>query len=253
MCSENRSLLGMLKPLMIVTGTWKLDKNNSRTYRFYWFYACIYQGIGLTFAFLVTIKFIQFVATGADITCMMFVALMLYSVRLLKIQHNKIRRCDWPAYNIEDSFNDIKNIIVSHRRVIGFIRDVNKSIRYVVLVDVLLNSINIASLATYLTTARSGESLFSVSYLLVQIMQVVVLGLLANEIKFQSQATANVLYNLNWHYLDTKNRKIFLMMLTQCQQIAVISIGPFGPMSINSVISVIKAAYSYMMVMQSYK
>ncbi|KAH1004403.1 hypothetical protein HUJ05_005219 [Dendroctonus ponderosae] len=71
--------------------------------------------------------------------------------------------------------------------------------------------------------------------------------------KSYSQATANVLYNLNWHYLDTKNRKIFLMMLTQCQQIAVISIGPFGPMSINSVISVIKAAYSYMMVMQSYK
>lgn len=37
----------------------------------------------------------------------------------------------------------------------------------------------------FLLQVRSDESLFSVSYLLVQIMQVFVLGLLANEIKFQ--------------------------------------------------------------------
>ncbi|KAH1004437.1 hypothetical protein HUJ05_005249 [Dendroctonus ponderosae] len=188
------------------------------------------------------------------VSCMIFVALMIYSVGLLKMQQEKIRKCEWNSYDMAANPSvDMKALIINNRGVFRFIKHVDKCIRYVILVDVLLSSINIASLATNAWHFRSDDFLFSICFLLMQIVQVLVLGWFANDIIVQSKATADVLCNMNWHYLDIKNKKMFLMMLMQYQHVSVISIGPFGPMTIKSVISVIKAAYSYMMLMRTYK
>ncbi|XP_048518568.1 uncharacterized protein LOC125502977 [Dendroctonus ponderosae] len=428
MYSKHESLVGMLKPMMMFTGTWRLDETKSTVQWLYWLYSLIFQGFGLLFVVLVVTKFIEFVQSGADssdiisaqvyllsttsisgkvliyqvykvsdifkaildeeenlwrsedhefksayqreikyirkwnwgillssmftalalmsagvaslvpvdnstidsdtnhkeefsmfpiwlpyrqsdhrasvvalkciltfvcaslyiVSCMIFVALMIYSVGLLKMQQEKIRKCEWNSYDMAANPSvDMKALIINNRGVFRFIKHVDKCIRYVILVDVLLSSINIASLATnawhvsfkihvfYLTNAlfsndlllsiipflnkhfflqfRSDDFLFSICFLLMQIVQVLVLGWFANDIIVQSKATADVLCNMNWHYLDIKNKKMFLMMLMQYQHVSVISIGPFGPMTIKSVISVIKAAYSYMMLMRTYK
>ncbi|KAH1001427.1 hypothetical protein HUJ04_005451 [Dendroctonus ponderosae] len=394
MYSKHESLVGMLKPMMMFTGTWRLDETKSTVQWLYWLYSLIFQGFGLLFVVLVVTKFIEFVQSGADssdiisaqvyllsttsisgkvliyqvykvsdifkaildeeenlwrsedhefksayqreikyirkwnwgillssmftalalmsagvaslvpvdnstidsdtnhkeefsmfpiwlpyrqsdhrasvvalkciltficaslyiVSCMIFVALMIYSVGLLKMQQEKIRKCEWNSYDMAANPSvDMKALIINNRGVFRFIKHVDKCIRYVILVDVLLSSINIASLATNAWHFRSDDFLFSICFLLMQIVQVLVLGWFANDIIVQSQATADVLCNMNWYYLDIKNKKMFLMMIMQYQHVSVISIGPFGPMTIKSVISVIKAAYSYMMLMRTYK
>ncbi|KAH1004438.1 hypothetical protein HUJ05_005250 [Dendroctonus ponderosae] len=144
MYNRHESLIGMLKPMMMFTGTWRLDSIKSTVQLLYWLYSLIFQGFGLLFVVLV----------------------------------------------------------------------------------------------------RSGDLVFCTCFLLMQIAQVLVLGLFANDIIVQSRATAADLYNMNWHYLDTKNRKMFLMMLMQYQHVSVISIGPFGPMTVESVISVGSLKYN---------
>uniref|UniRef100_R9PSN2 Odorant receptor n=1 Tax=Dendroctonus ponderosae TaxID=77166 RepID=R9PSN2_DENPD len=393
MYSKQESLLGMLKPMMMFTGTWRLDGMNSTVRWFYWLYSLIFHGFGVLFIISVVAKFVEFVKSGADSediissqvfllsgTCifskfliyqicnvsdilkailqeeekiwlskdsesisayqadikhvrkwnwgillstmftgvalmsagvasliqadissinsegnekeewsmipmwlpynerehrstvvvlkciftfiyvcmfivsgMTFVALMIYSLGLLKMEQVKIGKCNWTSYNMADLSVDMKTLLINNRRVFRFIKHLDRSIRYVVLVDVLLNSISIAALATNITNVQRGDFVFCTGFLLMQVTQVFVLGWFANDIIMLSRTRADVLYNLNWYYLDLKNRKLFGMMLMQCQQLSVISIGPFGPMTIGSVISVIKAAYSYMMLMQSYK
>ncbi|KAH1028143.1 hypothetical protein HUJ05_001531 [Dendroctonus ponderosae] len=168
------------------------------------------------------------------------------------MQQAKICKCNWESYDmVANPSVDMKALIITNRRVFGFIKRVDKSIRFVVLVDVVLNVINITSVATYFSHVRSGNVVFCTCFLLMQIAQVLILGLFANDIIVQSRATAADLYNINWHYLDLKNRKMFLMMLMQYQHVSVISIGPFGPMTVESVITVFKTAY--MMLMRTYK
>ncbi|KAH1004404.1 hypothetical protein HUJ05_005220 [Dendroctonus ponderosae] len=85
--------------------------------------------------------------------CMIFLALMIYCVWLLKMQQAKIHKCNWDSYDMAANPSaDMTALIINNLRVFGFIEHVDKSVRYAILVDVLLNSINIASLATYGST-----------------------------------------------------------------------------------------------------
>ncbi|KAH1028125.1 hypothetical protein HUJ05_001517 [Dendroctonus ponderosae] len=82
---------------------------------------------------------------------MTFVALMIYSLGFLKMEQVKIGKCNWTSYDMADSSINMKVLLINNRRVFRFIKHLDKSIRYVVLVDVLLNSISIAALATNIT------------------------------------------------------------------------------------------------------
>ncbi|KAH1009001.1 hypothetical protein HUJ04_001430 [Dendroctonus ponderosae] len=87
------------------------------------------------------------------VSCMIFLALMINCVWLLKMQQAKIRKCNWDSYDMAANLSaDMTGLIINNMRVFGFIEHVDKSIRYAILVDDLLNSINIASLATYGST-----------------------------------------------------------------------------------------------------
>lgn len=68
MSSKNESLLGMLKPMMIFTGTWRLDELKFPGHLLYWLYSIIFQGLGFLFVALVVSKFIEFVKSGEDST-----------------------------------------------------------------------------------------------------------------------------------------------------------------------------------------
>ncbi|KAH1000012.1 hypothetical protein HUJ04_008235 [Dendroctonus ponderosae] len=113
---------------------------------------------------------------------MTFVALMIYSLGFLKMEQVKIGKCNWTSYDMADSSINMKVLLINNRRVFRFIKHLDKSIRYVVLVDVLLNSISIAALATNITNVQRGDFVFCTGFLLMQVTQVFVLGWFANDI-----------------------------------------------------------------------
>lgn len=50
---------------------------------------------------------------------MTFVALMIYSLGLLKMEQVKIRKCKWDSYNMADPSFDMKALVMNNRRVFG--------------------------------------------------------------------------------------------------------------------------------------
>ncbi|KAH1001426.1 hypothetical protein HUJ04_005450 [Dendroctonus ponderosae] len=77
------------------------------------------------------------------------------------MQQAKIRKCNWESYDmVANPSVDMKALIITNRRVFGFIKRV-----------------------------RSGDLVFCTCFLLMQIAQVLVLGLFANDIIVQIGGT----------------------------------------------------------------
>ncbi|KAF7284772.1 hypothetical protein GWI33_021640 [Rhynchophorus ferrugineus] len=148
----------------------------------------------------------------------------------------------------------LKVIIKQHQKSIEFVDNLNKSVRYVVFIDFLLNSANVASVLFYLVTVKSVYLFYAILLLSLQLLQVFALAWVSNEVKLESVKVADAVYESPWYEQDQKIKKMLHIILMRSQKPLAITIGPFKPMTAETAIMTLQASYSYAtLMMNSYK
>ncbi|XP_060524083.1 odorant receptor Or2-like [Cylas formicarius] len=75
----------------------------------------------------------------------------------------------------------------------------------------------------------------------------------ANEVKVQSLLLADALYDSQWYKYNEAAKKMVLTMMVRAQKPLLLTIGPFGALTTESALAIIRASYSYVTLMNQYK
>nr|QWT83552.1 odorant receptor 53 [Eucryptorrhynchus scrobiculatus] len=120
--------------------------------------------------------------------------------------------------------------------------------------EFVLNSINVAAAALQIITVKTAsEAVFALVFLILVVLQVFTLAWSANEINLQSTKIADAVYNSNWTDQSEEIKKIMYVILMRAQKPLELTIGPFGPINIESALLTMKGAYSFIsLMMQTY-
>ncbi|XP_060517406.1 uncharacterized protein LOC132696538 isoform X2 [Cylas formicarius] len=111
----------------------------------------------------------------------MFISCIIFACSSLQRLQIKCRKMT--LYET-DLFDALSHLIRENQQIIRFVQNLNHSIKYLILVEYLLTSLNIAavSIQVMLFNSTRASALFFLSYLFSQIL---ILGWSANEIKMQ--------------------------------------------------------------------
>ncbi|XP_060534070.1 odorant receptor 30a-like [Cylas formicarius] len=184
---------------------------------------------------------LMFLASKVSVyTCILFASSVL---KMIQIKFRKM------GLGQEDTLAALKQLVVEHQRIIALVDKLNGSIKYLILLEYLLNSLNVAAVSVQLITYDKKMLLTPIFYLCFLLIQVFILGISSNEIKIQSLALSDAAYSTPWHDQSEAVKKILLTVIARTQIPLKLTIGPFRPMVIESAIAVCKASYSYVTLM----
>ncbi|XP_060535689.1 odorant receptor 45b-like [Cylas formicarius] len=158
----------------------------------------------------------------------------------LQIKFKKMSTCD----------EDMARVLVyEHQKVIRFVANLNESIKYMVMLEYLMNSLNVAAVSIQLIRMQGEMVASPMCYLGFLFIQTFVFGWSANEIQMKSLALANAIYTSSWYEQKEKIKRILLLMIVRGQKPLMLTIGPFDAMTTQSALKVMKASYSYISLM----
>ncbi|XP_060518390.1 odorant receptor 63a-like [Cylas formicarius] len=190
-------------------------------------------------------------------TKIFFFSCIIFPSSILKRLQIRFRRM---AVSEERALVVMKEFVLQHQRVIRFIGKLNASMKYVIFLEFLLNSLNIATVSFQFISVRT--SLLSIRLSILHYFKIIlffaflftqtfVLGWSANEIKIQSLALANAVYSSPWYQQCKTIKGMLLIMMVRAQRPLVLTIGPFDAMTTQSALAIMKASYSYISVMMN--
>ncbi|XP_076255837.1 odorant receptor 10-like [Rhynchophorus ferrugineus] len=126
----------------------------------------------------------------------------------------------------------------------------NESVKYVVLMEFLFNTFTVASVLFQLVTIKVlSKFLFAFLFNCMLVSQIFIFAWTANEVKEQSVSISNCIYESPWYETKKEVKTLLLIMLLRTQKPLVVTIGPFNPMTNETALMTLKAAYSYATVM----
>ncbi|XP_060517011.1 odorant receptor 30a-like isoform X2 [Cylas formicarius] len=182
--------------------------------------------------------------TSTKLICFSCVIFVSSAIKRLQIIFRKI------SNHGNDASSTLHLLVLEHQDLIRFVKNLNDLMKYVILLDYFLNSLNVATVSIRLMSfeAKLISPLFFLSFLFIQIF---VLGWGANEIKVQSLALADALYDSTWYEQNDTAKKALLTMIARTQRPLFLTIGPFDAMTMESALKIIKASYSYITLMKT--
>ncbi|XP_060534055.1 uncharacterized protein LOC132706624 isoform X2 [Cylas formicarius] len=173
-------------------------------------------------------------------TCITFAASTL---KCLQIKFRKL------GLRQKDALINLKVLIMEHQGIAEFVKNLNELIKSLLLLEYFLNSLNLAAVSVQFLTCDAGMLVTPIFYLCFVLLQVFILGLTTDEIRVQSLALSDALYDGPWHYQNEEVKKMILIVLTRTQRPLELTIGPFNPMTMQSALAILKASYSYVTLM----
>ncbi|KAL1506061.1 hypothetical protein ABEB36_005492 [Hypothenemus hampei] len=142
-------------------------------------------------------------------------------------------------------------IIKKHYDVIEYINDFNDIMALVALIDFLQSSIQVACVFTQILGSK--VTFFTVglvfSFFMSMIVRVFLYYYYANKVTSLSLDLAYSIWTCNWYEQPTEVIFMMRMFIMRCQKPLNFKIGSFGVMSMQAFLSVLRATYSYMMLM----
>ncbi|XP_060533386.1 odorant receptor 30a-like isoform X2 [Cylas formicarius] len=148
-------------------------------------------------------------------------------------------------------WSSVKKLAREHQKIIEFVEQLNDSIKYLILLEYLLNSLNVATISVQFITDDKKMIAGLVFYLSFLFVQTFILGWSANEIKLQSTALSDAMYQTSWYNQSRYIQKMLLTMMVQSQKPLAVTVGPFEAMTTQSALTVMKASYSYVTLMMN--
>ncbi|XP_060534057.1 uncharacterized protein LOC132706626 [Cylas formicarius] len=172
--------------------------------------------------------------------CVIFTSSLL---KQLQIRFSKL------GLGREDTLTSLKHLVREHQKIIAFVIQLNASMKFLILLEYLLNSLNVAAVSVQFITYEKKMLLMPCFYIFFLLVQVFTMGISANEIKAQSLALSDAIYSSPWQEQNESVKKILLIVIGRTQRPLMLTIGPFGPMVIDSALAICKASYSYVTLM----
>ncbi|XP_060533533.1 odorant receptor Or2-like isoform X2 [Cylas formicarius] len=148
-----------------------------------------------------------------------------------------------------DTLEHVRDLISQHQKVIRYVGQLNDSIRFVILMEYLLNSLNFAAVLVQFISFRHELEYSPLFYFFYLFVQTFFLGWSANEVKVQSEALSDALYESLWYEQNGRVKRMILYMILRSQKPLVLTIGPFDTMTTASAVRIMKASYSYVSLM----
>ncbi|XP_066152031.1 odorant receptor 49b-like [Euwallacea fornicatus] len=140
-------------------------------------------------------------------------------------------------------------LIRQHQDIIAYVDTFNDGMKYVMLFDFLQSSVQFATtmLQLFVMTVNFQNVFFVGQFLMTMVMRVAIYYFNGNKIIYKSQRLATDLWNTDWYLHNEETKKLEFIFLLRAQKPLKFLIGPFGVMSLETFISILKATYSYMM------
>ncbi|XP_019870710.1 odorant receptor 49b [Aethina tumida] len=114
------------------------------------------------------------------------------------------------------------------------------------LLDFTTSSFQLASLLISIIMQEASALLyFGIVCFTMMLYQIIALYWFANEIKIQSFAISLATYEIPWYTFSTSMNIRIQIIIMRSQKSLALYIGPFGEMSLEKAVSIIKTAYSF--------
>ncbi|XP_066147133.1 odorant receptor 10-like [Euwallacea fornicatus] len=181
-----------------------------------------------------------------------YITLLVYASAQLHILQIRLRDYVEEGFNesnMQEKIAILKEYIREHQCIINFTKFVNGSTKYILMIEYLLSSMDIATVSVNLIKIESSELLWLTCFLVLLILQISVIAWICNEIKVQSEAIGTALYQSRWYLMNKEALVLIQVIIARTQRPLVLTIGPFSPMTNRSALTVFKAAYSYVSIM----
>ncbi|XP_060517791.1 odorant receptor 49b-like isoform X2 [Cylas formicarius] len=196
--------------------------------------------------FCVTVAGSMFVSTQV-----VFISCIIFASSILKSLQIKFRKMSAARTNL---LQFLRKLILEHQDVIAFVGKLNYSVKYLILLEFLLNSVNMASVCVQLITSQRNMFLaFPIFYCVLFVTLTFMLGWSANEVKVQSLDLTDAVYGSPWYEENVRVRKMVLLIMMRTNRALTLTVGPFDAMTTQSALTIMKASYSYItLVARSY-
>ncbi|XP_076255435.1 uncharacterized protein LOC143193239 [Rhynchophorus ferrugineus] len=189
------------------------------------------------------------VSFGLSTTCMVYGATQL---EIFQIRLKRIHEIAQKSYNGDVALT-LKMYVIKHQNLMAYITNLNECIRGATLGEFLISSINCASVVADITKVdKLGlDATYSGCYVILLILQIFTYASAANEIKIQSAAIADTIYESEWYHFDKSSLKMMNILQARAQKPLEMTIGPFSAMTNETAVMMMKACYSYVAFMKN--
>ncbi|XP_066257512.1 odorant receptor 67c-like [Euwallacea similis] len=181
-----------------------------------------------------------------------YITLLVYASTQLQMLQIRFKHCveeDFDGSNMQEKIDFLKDLIKEHQHIINFIKFLNESTKYILMIEYILSSMDIASVSANLIKMEASELMWLTCFLVLLVLQISLLAWICNEIKVQSEEIGNALYQSRWYLLNKEALMLTQFVITRAKIPLVLTIGPFAAMTNGSALTVFKAAYSYVSIM----
>ncbi|XP_066247179.1 odorant receptor 10-like [Euwallacea similis] len=202
-------------------------------------------------------------ASSVAATDILMVSLILYPFRELRKLHYLLSHFQdfKQKYQISNAIKEeemaaflfFKHLIVRHENIIQYVKTYNKNMAYTMVFDFIQSSLQIASAITQVSGNKitlmlvGSITMFSIS----MVLRLSLYYYHADELLILSQKLSHSIWESNWPDETPKIKFMVLIFIMRVQKPLAFTIGPFGVMSMASFISILKATYSYVMLIMS--
>ncbi|KAL1517870.1 hypothetical protein ABEB36_001577 [Hypothenemus hampei] len=183
-------------------------------------------------------------------TTWIFVALLYYNlflnyyVVLLTFVKALIRILQYKFENLKsksrlEDFQNAKKLLHNHQSVIKLVNDVNRALKWWLLIEFALSSITIASVVIQITLADHISFVgFLVIMVLILFIQQFILAWFANDVAVESSRLAESIYSSEWYRTSADIQVFFKIAMIRSQKPLFIYLGNFKPLTIQTSLSV---------------
>ncbi|XP_066257514.1 odorant receptor 43a-like [Euwallacea similis] len=190
--------------------------------------------------------------TYASVTHLIYITILVYAATQLQILQIRFRNLMGSEEELSPTQGEVlegarklREHIITHKIIIRFLVQFNNTTKHIIMVDFLCYSLDIASVLSSITKMRITEAGFFIFYFLTLFVQLVMTAWSCNEVTVQSEALGDALFQSKWYLLDQQSQRNVLFILKRIRKPLHMTIGIFGPMTTNTIVLVLKAAYSY--------
>ncbi|XP_055550521.1 odorant receptor Or2-like [Wyeomyia smithii] len=172
-----------------------------------------------------------------------FVTCSLFGQLQIKIVQHQLRELQTDKAKIESR---LVSIIKRHQQVIIYVRELNSLVTYICMMELVSFGTMLCALLFLLVIIDNfAQVAIVMSYIFMLISQIMAFYWYGNEIREESMAIALAAYSGPWLELDTKIRKIVLLIILRAQRPLQITVGNVYPMTLEMFQSLLNASYSY--------
>nr|QNH68035.1 odorant receptor 8 [Apriona germarii] len=145
----------------------------------------------------------------------------------------------------------ITGYIEEHIDIIRNCEFLNDTLKYLMLLEFLLTTVQLSMLMFQgITTKDLNVKVFSAMYVLQLLVQLLILYWYAHQIRVESIAIADAVYEMPWYEYNRSTAITLRIMMMRSQKPLSLTLGSFGIMTLDTAVKIIKGSYTYVTFMQ---